>query len=438
MENKIEKLKQGRKIAFISSAILFLSAVMKGAVGCLFGSPVLIADAFHSGADLLTHSASGFGLWIASRGKTKRFPYGLYRAETLACFAVGGFIATAGIKLFLEGFHRLFYLEPVKTFPVLPITASIVSAVSAIFIAKIEMKTGKSIGSQSLMASSRDAFLDVFASVMVIVGILLAYLGIPYVEGGIIMLISLLIFKLGIENIWRSLLVLMDANLDPDLQGEIEHKTNKIYGVKGISDVKIRQSGPFKMVECIVSTQPSLSLYRAHELADKVENVIEKNYEQIESVFIHVEPLTDETKTAIIPVQGANGMDSLVSSHFGRAPYFIIIRLEKDVIAIEDTYTNEFCTEKIHSGIKAVRAIVKYNLDLVFVSSIGEIAYYMLKENHINVYNAQDGLSVEETIQMYRQNHLELLSESTHPVEKSQAIDQFEGKIVMKPVAAIE
>ena len=42
---------------------------MKGIVGYLFGSPILIADAFHSGADLLSHVASGFGLWLASRGK---------------------------------------------------------------------------------------------------------------------------------------------------------------------------------------------------------------------------------------------------------------------------------------------------------------------------------------------------------------------------------
>jgi len=427
MENKIEGLKRGRRIAFISSLVYLLLAIMKGIIGYLFGSQVLIADAFHSGADLLTHAVSGFGLWIASRGKTKKFPYGLYRAETLACLTVGGFILVAGIEIFREGYDRLFYLEAVKSFSFLFVAASIISSVTAFFIAKMESKVGKSIGSQSLIATSRDAFLDIFTSLIVLIGILLVYFRIPYVEGAIIILISLLLFKLGIENIWTSLLVLMDANLDPELQFELEEKANEIYGVKGVSDVKIRQSGPFKMVECVIKTRPSLPLYRAHELANKVEDLIARDYEHIESVFIHVEPLKDEVIKVIVPVQDIKGMDSLVSDHFGRAPYFVIVSLENGNMDIEDFYSNEFLNEKGHIGIKVVRAIIKYRLDMVFVLNIGEIAYYMLKDNLLDVYKVEEGLSVKEIIQRYRLNQLKLMTAPTHPVEESQMMRQFQG-----------
>ena len=427
MENKIERLKKGRRIAFISAIVSLLLAAMKGIIGYLFGSQVLIADAFHSGADLLTHAASGFGLWIASRSKTTKFPYGLYRAETLACLIVGGFIVVAGVEILREGYHRLFYLEPVKSFPILPVAASIISSVAAFVIARMESKVGKSIGSQSLIATSRGVFLDIYISLIVSIGILLAYFRIPYIEGAIIILISLLLFKLGIANTWTSLLVLMDANLDPELQYELEKKINEIYGVKGVSDVKIRQSGPFRMVECTIKTRPSLPLYRAHELANKVEELIARDYENVESVFIHVEPLKNEIVSAIIPVQDIKGVDSLVSGHFGRAPYFVIVRLENGNVEIEDFYTNEFLNEKVHIGIKIVRAIIKYRSDLVFVSNIGEIAYYMLKDKLADVYRVEEGLSVKEVMQRYRLNQLELITEPTHAVEESQVINQFPG-----------
>ena len=64
----------------------------------------------------------------------------------------------------------------------------------------------------------------------------------------------------------------MDANLDQELQSAIEEKINTLYGVKGVSEVKIRQSGPFRMVECKIATSPSLPLYKAHELADAAED----------------------------------------------------------------------------------------------------------------------------------------------------------------------
>jgi len=247
-----------------------LSAVAKGSVGYLFNSPILIADAIHSGADFLTHIASGLGLWVATKGKTTKFPYGLYRAETIACLVIGGLIIAVGVELFWDGFHKLLYIDAVNTFPIFPIGASLISTIAAIIVAKMESKVGKEIGSQSLIANSREQVLDIFTSLVVLMGILLAYFKIPYAEGSIIILISFLLIKLGVENIWASLLILMDANLDPDLQLEIGKKVNEIYGVKGVSTVKIRQSGPFKMIECVIATKPSLSLYKAHELADKV------------------------------------------------------------------------------------------------------------------------------------------------------------------------
>jgi len=420
-EEKTEGLKQGQRIAFIAAFVTLLLAAMKATIGYLFDSKVLVADAFHSGADLLAIFASGFGLWMASRGKSKRFPYGLYKAETLASLIIGSLIIWAGIKILRDGYDKLFYLLPAQKFPILPVSVSIISIIAAYFIARKEKAVGEKIGSQSLTANASESFLDIFTSVVVLAGILLAYARIPYVEGSIIILISLLILKLGSQNIWTSLLVLMDANLDPQLQAEIEENVNKVYGVKGVGEVKIRQSGPFKMVECKIATSPLLPLYRAHELADKVENVIVKDYEHIESVFIHVEPLREKSVSAIIPVKDINGLDSKIHGHFGRALYFVFLGITDDRTEIEDFYYNEFTREKKHAGIKVIKAVIKYKLDLLFTPRIGEISFYMLKDNFVDIYRVKEGLSVKEVIEKYHGGQLKQITAPTHPVEESQS-----------------
>jgi len=113
------------------------------------------------------------------------------------------------------------------------------------------------------------------------------------------------------------------------------------------------------MVECKIATSPSLSLYKAHELADTAEDFIMINYKHIESVFIHVEPSRDKTVSAIVPVKDINGLDSIVLGHFGRAPYFIIVRLGTDNTEIEDFYYNEFLHETKHAGIKVIKSVIK-------------------------------------------------------------------------------
>jgi len=419
-DNKAEKLKKGQKVAFAATLFTLLLAIAKGVIGYLFNSKILLADAFHSGADLLAIFASGFGLWLAAKKKSAKFPYGLYKAETLVSFLIGVFIIWAGVGILKEGYYKLFRTTQLQGFPVLPLAVSAISAIAAYLIAKKEKETGREIGSQSLVANAQESFLDIVISIVVMVGIWLAFLRIPYAEGIIIILISLLIFKLGIENIWMSLLALLDANLDPILQSAIEKKINGIYGVKGTSEVKIRQSGPFKMVECKIQTSPTLPLYRAHELADKTEDSITKTYEDVESVFIHVEPSRQNIVLTIIPVKNISGLDSRVHGHFGRAPYYIILRSTDKDTEIEDFYYNEFLNEKKHIGIKVIKAVIKYKLDMLFTARIGELSFYMLKENFVDIYKIDENLSVRETIGRYRSGKLEKITAPTHPIEESQ------------------
>ena len=106
----------------------------------------------------------------------------------------------------------------------------------------------------------------------------------------------------------------------------------------------------------------------------------------IESVFIHIEPSTKKIITAIIPVKEINGTQSKIYDHFGRAPYFVVLRIEKDKTQIEDFYLNEFLDKTKHVGLSVVKVIVNYGLDMLFTSQIGEISFYMLKENFIDIY----------------------------------------------------
>lgn len=419
-KDKIIRLKQGQRIAFLAAFATLFIALTKAFVGYFFDAKVLVADAFHSGADLLAIFASGFGLWLAAKKKTKRFPYGLYKAETLITFIIGALIVWAAGEIFKDGYRKFFHIASVGAFPFLPVGVSVMSIIAAYFIAKKEKAAGEALGSQSLLANANESFLDILISAVVLAGILLAYARIPYVEGAIIILISLLIVKLGLENVWNSLLILMDANLDSELQSEIEGNVNEIYGVKGGCAVKLRRSGPFKMVECTIKTSPTLLVYKAHELADKAEDFITKNYKDVESVFIQIEPSQKKSLSAIIPIKDMNGLDSKVHGHFGRAPYYVIVTLNDESEEIEDFYYNEFLAEKKHIGVKVIKTVIRYRIDLLFTPKIGEISFHILKDNFVDIYRAEENMTVRDIVERYRNGRVSLLTAPTHPVEESQ------------------
>lgn len=414
-----QALQRGQRVALAATLATLLLALLKALAGWYCRAPVLVADAFHSGADLLAIFASYFGLWLAGKKKSARFPYGLYKAETLITLVVGSMIVWAGIELLTEGWGKLQGgLGPVH-FPLIPLLVSGLSIVLSFGIAVKERQVGRAINSPSLLANAGESFLDVVTSLVVLAGLLLSYWQLPHVEGAVILLIALLVIKLGGSSCWTAFLLLLDANLDPQLSRDLERQVDAIYGVKGESEIRIRQAGPFHMVECVIYTRPTLSLYRAHELADQAEQTIAAHCPHVESVFVHVEPLRDELRTVIVPVAEIKGLQSRVHGHFGRAPYFILLRLNEHEVEIVDFYFNEFLDEPKLIGLKVIKAIVAYRIDLLFTPRIGEISFYMLRDNFVDIYAVDKELTVQEVVDRFRAGSLQTITQPTHSIDQS-------------------
>ncbi len=417
---KRQLLKQGQRIALISSLVTLAVALVKGVVGYGFGSALLVADAFHSAGDVVTVGASGFGLWLAARKKSEKFPYGLYRAETVASLFIGVLILWAGVEMVRDGYDKLFHLQVVAGFPFLPVGAELLSIIANLFLARKQEEAGRAIDSQSLLVKASDTRLDVYISGAVLLGIVLAFWRIPYVEGGLILFIALLILKLGGETVWTSIMSLLDANLDPELQTEIGNSASALEGVRAVTDIRIRRAGPFKMVDCTIETSPNLSLYKAHELADEVEESVVGNFRNIDTVFVHVEPFREKDFSALVPVVEVNGLESRIHEHFGRAPYFALVRLDEDNVVLEDFYFNEFLDEKLHIGVKIVKAICDSGVAILFTKQIGELAFSLLKERFVDIYLVDGSPTIEEIVTAYRLGRLVRLHGPTHGLEDSE------------------
>src|SRR5205807_1919124 len=80
---------------------LMVTALIQTGVVLLSGSVALLADTIHNFADAATAIPLGVAFWLARRGATPRFTYGLGRVEDLAGLAilVGAIAVWAGYPL---------------------------------------------------------------------------------------------------------------------------------------------------------------------------------------------------------------------------------------------------------------------------------------------------------------------------------------------------
>ncbi len=413
LEDKIKILKESEKAALTTTIITIFLAMGKSLAGIISGNLVLLTDGIHSAADILPIFASWFGLRIAQREPDEKFPYGYYKAESLASLFVSLFIIYIAFEFGLRGFSKLFE-ESSVSYPLIAGSVAAVSIVVSFLIARYQNKVGEKTNSQSLIANSKESMMDVYSSVLVFVAISLSYLEIPYIEGAATMLIALLILKVGFESIKDSVYALMDISPSKDIEQEVISIIGNISGVEGYQALKLRKSGPFVFGEVTVKVRKSVDVDRAHEISDNLERKLKDEIETIDSFTTHIEPYTTVKSRIAIPIKSKDGMTSEISEHFGRAPYFLIATLDTDEEKIEDweIIENRYENKEVRAGLKAADLIVKEKIDSLLTCQIGDISFHTLRDHIVDIFECEKG-EVKDVVEKYLSGDLTRLSEAT-------------------------
>jgi len=381
-------LMEGQKAALLSMLVSFILAALKATVGFYSGAVVLITDALDSVSDVITSFAAYFGLKLSSKKPTERFPYGFYKAENLASLVISGFIIYAAVRLLIEGYQRLFIL-PQLSYPIITLATAIVSGIAAMIISIYLKKKGEKINSESLIANSKDRLKDVFVAIIIFAAILCTYYKIPYVEGIITIIISLLILKIGLETVKDAVFALMDVSPSKEIEKRISKILNSIPGVESYTGLKVRKAGPYIFGEVKIKIRKFVKVEKAHEIADSIEQKIQKKEKQIESFTIHIEPFKEEKQKIAIPVKEKNGLKSKVMPQLARANYFLFMTVNKKKILHHYAKKNPYKGKKVRAGVAVTNFLLKEKIDVLVTKEAGKIMFHTLRDNLVDVFKTE-------------------------------------------------
>lgn len=83
--------------------------------------------------------------------------------------------------------------------------------------------------------------------------------------------------------------ILMDQELPESVQNQIKQIVLSVKDVQGIKDLKTRQSGSCLFIQMIVLMNPDLTLKKAHQQSDFIENKLHQVFSESE-IILHLEP----------------------------------------------------------------------------------------------------------------------------------------------------
>jgi cation diffusion facilitator family transporter len=278
----------GVRATWISLVALAGTALLQLAIVAVSGSVALLADTIHNFTDALTAIPLLIAFRLGRRPPSRRYPYGLHRAEDLAGVAIVLTILASAVLAGAEAVDRLLHpREPEELGLVL--LAGIIGFVGNETVALYRIRVGRRIGSAALVADGFHARTDGFTSLGVVVSALATIVGIeradPLVALAITGVIAWTLVRAARAVIHR----ILDGS-DEDTIALIEAAASSIEGVEHVTETKARWTGHRLRAELSIDVDPGISVEEGHDIAERVRSALLTGVPRLTDAAVHVDP----------------------------------------------------------------------------------------------------------------------------------------------------
>jgi cation diffusion facilitator family transporter len=292
-----EAKKEKRAAAFSSVIAAVGLTTFKLIVGILTNSLGILAEAAHSGLDLVAAAMTYFAVRVSDKPADKEHPFGHGKIENLsALFETILLLATSGWIIY-EAIQRLFFHPEI--IPEASYWSFIVMGGSIIVDftrSRILSRAAKKYKSQALEADALHFSTDIWSSSVVILGLIgLTIAGrVPSLtwmhkaDSVAALVVAIIVIYVSAELGYRTISALLDT-APRGLADKIEKVAASVPGVVDAHAIRIRPSGAHTFIDMHVTMDGSVTLKEAHAATEVIEDAILKEISPAD-VTVHVEP----------------------------------------------------------------------------------------------------------------------------------------------------
>jgi len=267
-------------------AAAFLVAV-KLITGILTGSLGFIAEAAHSGTDLVAALLTLFAIRVATRPADEQHHYGHGKAEHLAALAESTFLIVVSGLLAWHAVGRLGSESPPEVdaawwaFVVLAVVI-VVDASRA----TLSLRAAREHHSAALESNALHFASDLLGTLAVVVGLAFVAAGEPRADSIAAIVVAVIVLFAAGRLVKRSIDVLMDRASE-----DAEHSVRRaLEGMRvEVRRLRARQAAGRHFIDLVVALRADAGLAQAHTTADAIEDAISAELPGAD-VLVHVEP----------------------------------------------------------------------------------------------------------------------------------------------------
>ena len=261
----------------------------KAAVGFATGSLAVLGDALHASVDAFNNLFGLAVIRVASKGPDADHPYGHAKAETLGAIGIIIFLSLTLSQLLDHSISRL--REGAAAPETTPAALGLLAFTLLVNLAivRYEGRQARLLGSELLAADAQHTRADVFITLAVICGLILADRGLPWADPVLALVVAGLIIRIAAQILRRALPTLMDeVAVDA---AALSKAALAVPGVRAAYSIRSRRAGALDFAELTISVDGAATVTSGHAIADAVESDLRQRF-GLHEVVVHVEPST--------------------------------------------------------------------------------------------------------------------------------------------------
>lgn len=269
-----------------------LLAAGKLIVGHMTSSMSITADGLNNLSDGASSVVTLLGFKLAEKPADRKHPYGHARIEYIAGLTVAVMILFIGLELGKSSVEKLIDPEPIE-FSFAAVWVLCASILVKLFMMLFNLKMGRRISSNALLATAADSRNDVMTTSAVLAASIVEHFYDVRIDGVMGIAVSLFILYSGIKLAGETMSPLLGEGANPELQKQITDYINGCPMVLGCHDLMVHDYGPGRRYASIhVEIDKNEDPMACHARIDRMERECLKNYGT--HLVIHYDPVVTD------------------------------------------------------------------------------------------------------------------------------------------------
>ena len=290
LSNYVRKRKIANKSTWTSVVVNFFLVILQIVVGFFSKSSGLIADGFHTLADMI----SDLIVLITSK-KSLNPPdddhnYGHQRYENAAGLFLGVLLLFVGCAMIWSTGKKLENSDQIVAVHVMALYASIICLVVKELLFRYLLNIAKRAKSSLLIANAWHARSDAASSLIVAIGIIFNLLGYHSFDLIAAIIVGVMILKMGWTFSHEAIHALTDKAADTDEVEKIKKIILETPGVVNVHDLRTRKVGDSIIADVHIEVKGTLTVTEGHAIAVEARNRVMRS-SRVLNLMTHIDPV---------------------------------------------------------------------------------------------------------------------------------------------------